>query len=458
MSKKNPLATPWWNDMLDRREANQRIAAAALLAAGGAAAGCNSGASSDGGSASADEPRDALAVQRQEGWSVGAEGTGVRVDNASATDSLGTEGWVAYRDPTRLIAATTPSEEAWRSHASPALIQALGQSSLATQLTPTSSPALDEAYGRAYALGELIFASEDAHQTLVILDLPGASSVAAAAGMAGDVEPVFWFDNWPHPRGVVPSHQTLAGLLTYAAELDAARGERASAGQARPHAIVLDSNRLAAYTDDPDTFDNRYMADLPTPEQLEALGVTRVMYVRPQSEDQELDDVNEPLVALAEGGIDVQKIGLGAFLRSEESAGKPGAKPEGEDPRASRHGRYYYGGSEETHGYYYRHYPLFIPLIIPGRTTWSRTPRAPSAARAAAPSWRPSPRQTMFSSRTTGGTGGVGRTRPTGFGRVSQRAAQAPGKPSSGRTTPARRSTGRSGSTGRYSGRSGTAG
>lgn len=456
MSEKKQASAPWWDDMLDRREANQRIAAAAIVAAGGTLVACSKSSEDEARAVQQDAANaevDALSIQRESGWNVGAQNARVRVDHASSLDSLGSNAWAQYREPSRLIAATAPSDEAWRSHESPALIQALGQSSLVSQLTPVSSPALDEAYGRAYALGELIFASEDAASSLVILDLPGAAAIAAAAGMARDFEPVFWLDNWPHPRGVVPSHQTLAGLLTYAAELETARETRAEAGTASPRVIVLDSNRLAAYSDEPDLFDNRYMADLPTAEQLQSLGVSRVMYVRPESEDAELDDVNEPLVELAEAGIEVHKIGLGAFLRSEENAGKPDDKPDGE---ASANGRYYYGGSEDTHHYYYRHYPFFIPIIIPGRTTWSRTPRAPASTRA--PSWRPTQRQTMFSSRTTGGTGGVGRSRPTGFGRVSQRVGASAAKPSSARA-PARTSAGgRSGSTGRYSGRTGSAG
>src|SRR5689334_23419108 len=51
-------------------------------------------------------------------------------------------------------------------------------------------------------------------------------------------------DNWPHPKGVVPAHQTLAAAA-YFQPLFAKR-----AGVGSPPMLVLDRRRLAAYTDD----------------------------------------------------------------------------------------------------------------------------------------------------------------------------------------------------------------
>ena len=38
----------------------------------------------------------------------------------------------------------------------------------------------------------------------LVLDLPGPEAVAVAAALAPCFDPVFVFDNWPHPLGVVP--------------------------------------------------------------------------------------------------------------------------------------------------------------------------------------------------------------------------------------------------------------
>jgi len=91
--------------------------------------------------------------------------------------------------------------------------------------------------------------------------------------------------------------------------------------------------------------------------------------------------------------------------------------PEGEEDPA--HG-YYYGHSHVHHTHFYTHYPMFLWVGGP-RYGWT----APAASRPPAtvrpPSYKPASRPTMFSSRTTGGARGVGRTKPTGFGKVSSR-------------------------------------
>jgi hypothetical protein len=399
-----PLApAAWWQDELTRREANRRVLAGGALVAGVAAIGATSA-----GCTSNSEPTESnsLDLQRASGWNVGFDTESITVPDATTSDSLGGEGWRGFLTPTRLIEATQPAAETWRSHESPALIQALGQASLASAMTPMHNTAMDAAYGRGLALGELIDASENPQETLIVIDMPGEEAVSAAAGMAKVIEPVFWFDNWPHPRGVVDSERPLAALLYYAAELDAARSTRP---EQHARALVFDANRLANYTDASADFDNRYMADLPDAAQLQAYGITKVLYVRPSQRDQDLDDVNEPLAALSGAGISVQMVTMDAFQLAE------GKDSEGESA-------YRYGGSERTHTHFYSHFPLFLFLASPRYSGWSRSSVPPRNVRPS--SWQPRPRPTMFSSATKGGAAGVGRTRPTGFGRVSYQAGR----------------------------------
>src|SRR5271170_5569626 len=72
---------------------------------------------------------------------------------------------------------------------------------------------------------------------MVVVDLPGPEAVAFAAGAASAFDPVFALDNWPHPRGVVPAHQTLAAAA-YCQPLFARR----ASGSAAPRwpLLVLD--------------------------------------------------------------------------------------------------------------------------------------------------------------------------------------------------------------------------
>ena len=85
--------------------------------------------------------------------------------------------------------------------------------------------------------------------------------MALAAALAARFCPVFTFDNWPHPLGVVPSHLTLGACLYYLPLfLEAAQ----TRPQPAPPLFVLDANRLDPYRDQPDQFDNRYVAPVPS--------------------------------------------------------------------------------------------------------------------------------------------------------------------------------------------------
>ncbi|MEL6178065.1 MAG: hypothetical protein AAFS10_03885, partial [Myxococcota bacterium] len=286
----------------------------------------------------------------------------------------------------------------------------------------------------------LVLATEKPEAIMMVLDMPGEMSVALATAMAHQVEPVFFFDNWPHPQGVVASHQTLGALLYYAEEL---RSQAAERTEPVPRALVLDSNRLAPYTSASDRFDNRYVASIPDAKALATLGVTHILYVSEITNDPniEMDDLNGPLVALAEAGVQVASIGLDAFAKDLEVSEALKSETDG----------YYYGGRRRSHGFFFIWYASF--RRSPLRTsTWPSTPVKPTNNRAFGarkPSYTPKARSTAFSSRTFGVRSGVGRTKPSGFGRVSVR------RDSSGRVSLGKRQGsggGRSGSFGRSRG------
>ena len=408
----------WWKDMLTRREANRRTAVTALTvaAAGGAVASSACDKDSD------DLESDARALQEAHGWNVGYDAESISVAPVSETDSQGNADWAARKTPETMLAAVRPTTEGWRSHESPALYQALAQPTLAEAIQPIHDDEMDRAYGIGRSLGELVDASENPQETLIILDLPGKDSVAAAAGMASAVEPVFWMDNWPHPRGVVKSELALASTLYYAAEFEEAKTAREASRRAK--VVVLDSSRLTPYRDAAAEFDNRYMAEVPTAEQAQALGITKVILVNASEAAGEADDLNEAMVDYGKG-FNVASVHLDQFGQGADVDGEKGS-------------RYFYGGESESHGHFYRHHMFF--LYIPGRRYRMPTTGA-SAGRARPTGYSPRPRQTMFSSRTAGtAASGVGRTRPTGFGRITHGTSRGGGI-----------SNMRSGSYGRYS-------
>lgn len=402
----------WWERSLSRRDAHKLGIGVAALAA---LAGCSS-----------EEVKelDALEAQKQGGWDVGDTNDQLVFIGATTQDSKRSDGWKAYLQPAKMLEAIRPKNSAYAAWQMPTLFQALEQPTLASQMRPVATEETIDVHGRARALGSLVTSVEDPKETLLVIDVPGPYASAAAAGLAAFAEPVFYYDNWPHPKGVVPSHITLGAALFYAQELEEKKKERDESKA--PAALILDSFRIQEDPNQDLFFDNRYFVTLPSADDLKKAGIKRVVYVPLNETANESDDLNDAMVEYEEAGLAITQVPLASFERD------PDAEVAEDDPT----GGYYYGGSQRHHTYFYTHYPLFIWFPIPSYG-WSRATSAPPRTRP--PSYKPRARPTMFSSRTTGAGRGVGRTKPTGFGRVSTRMDK------SGRILGTR-----SGSTGRY--------
>jgi hypothetical protein len=419
----------WWQESLRRSSANpigRRKALLTLAVLGGSAAviGLLVRLATD--SDDLDITMDALDLQRREGWNAGHAGAALRFPYPSATDVDDGQGW---RDAlTTLAKDMAPAQAALAPFYVPTLLQAPAEpsnASLRSALSPVEPAPDHRDILRGEAILLLFKGVQMPSDIAVILDLDGPTSVAVAAGMAPGFDPVFTFDNWPHPLGVVPSHLTLGAILYYRPLFLRMRDERS--GRAPP-VFVLDRNRLARYTDEDTQFDNRYVARLPTAVNLDALGVKRVLYVTPGKSDmRELDDLNEDFVAFRNASIDVKVMPLSDLE-------KPPAQSTAERPA------YYYGGHPYTHFLFWPSYGWHA----------SRAPAppfrvAPALQLSSGAAYRPALRPTIFSSRTLGGGPGIGKQKPSGFGRVSVRASRSTGSITGVRT-------GRSGSFGRAGG------
>lgn len=399
----------------------------------------------DGDSPGTESVAEALDLQRREGWDVGRGAANLLLTGGTPFDADNGQVWKAH---VATLATALEPPLRLRPYYVPTLFQAPAQPSLRAQMQPVHSKAADVTYQRALALGNLL-AEGDANGLGLILDLPGEDAVAAAAALSDRFWPVFAFGNWPHPRGVVPSHQTLGAALYYLPRL------RASASRLspdRPPVFVLDSNRLNPYGDDPERFDNRYLAQLPSAEKLRSLGIERLMYVRPQgASSAELDDLNDEFVAFDEAGLPVRFVSLGDFTQDSSTGAQ----------------HYFWGGSPAMHVLFWPSYWRRIPPPL-GPSTPAPIARDRSSPGAALgrptrfeprPSieYRPTRRDTMFSSRTIGGGTGVGKQKPSGFGMVSVRRDDVTGARTVGRSDGKGSPTdtgryGRSGSFGRSSG------
>ncbi len=390
-----------------------------------------------------DEPEvslDSLDLQKREGWNVGSKDKVLTyTEGLATTDSRGKA--ASGGDPNYLLSVYQPRNPQWQPFFVPTLIQSLQQTSLAPQVKMVNTNAMRESYQRASGLRNLLSQSPNAKETLIIADLPGSSSIAVGAQLADTVQLVPVFDNWPHPLGVVRSHETLGAMLYYAGEIDE---KRSRAGENAPTMLLLDSTRLSNYTDQDNQFDNRYLAKLPPADQLKQRGISQVIYLtRDESQTQELDDINEDFVEWQKQGINVRMLRLSEFKPYETVAQNSTTGTSSTNSSTVRH--YYYGGYPYTHWWFYNHYSYRSPVIL--RDNYSAPiPRPSSAPTYNPPAYRPVSRQTVFSSARVGGvsSGGVGRVRPSGFGRTSVRMG------SNGSVTGVR--SGRSGSYGRSGG------
>jgi hypothetical protein len=414
----------WWKEMLTRREAGARIAqiaaGALILPAVSSLAGCDD---------SDDETlveSDALTLQKEDGWNVGSEETPLKIADRADVDSKGGQAWKQHGAPDRLLADWKPTDARWQPYVVPTLVQSLAQKSLVSTVAPVHTASMDEAYRRGLGMREIILQAKNPEQVAIVTDLRGPESVAFAAALADVADPVLTFDNWPHPDGVVKAQQTLGALLYYADEVAGKSAERAkraaAAGQKLPAVFVLDRDRLEApATGATNEFDNRYVARLPEASAMAGAGTTTVMYaVGDSTQTTELDDLNEYFAGYKENNVNVQMLALSDFrpdttLVAGAADTARAAQRGASGHYAHGHTPYYYGGGMSYVPLFFYTYPMFLygggALPAYGRYSNARVYR---------PSYTPSRRSTIFSSRTTGGSGGVGRTKPSGFGRVSR--------------------------------------
>lgn len=333
VDKPGIVGAKWWHQTLAdesaklaRRAALKSIVIGGALVAGAGfgIAACIKGASSDGvPSDSKEERKTALELQKDFGWSFGANDEALVFDgvtekpfdtNALALLATSLEPARGQLSPYYLRTLFEASYATPRALAQLPSEQAEGFKPLHTVLKPIATPAMSAAYEKGKILASIFDQHAQAAGTdpkiALVVDLPGPEAVAFAAGAATRFDPVFLFDNWPHPRGVVKAHETLAAAAYYQPLFDK---ERAAGDTKKPPMFVLDRQRLTPYTDDATQFDNRYVAKLPSPASaLSSLGVQNLLYVVPTIGEStaESDDLNDDFLSYKTAGLDVRALSL----------------------------------------------------------------------------------------------------------------------------------------------------
>jgi hypothetical protein len=368
-----------------------------------------------------DEPGNTkLDDQRNLGWNIGAEGQPLPLTGGQLVDVTGGNGW--RQSMPNLAVNLPPAGARWWPYYAPSLFQSLESprnGALRFAMQPVFTPEMALAHRRGEALLSLLLDEHGCRSDVaLVLDLPGPESVAVAAALAPCLDPVFVFDNWPHPRGVVPAQETLGAALYFLPSFERDRASRVRAEITGAPVFVLDRQRLTPYGDDPSLFDNRYFATLPPREVLAQAGIRHVLYVTPDEQvTLESDDLNEDLVAIDESGIDVKMLALSDF--SEAPLPNWPAEPScGSDPVVMGPALYF-GGSPGAHGCFAFWYGWELPSLGgPGVLPLRPQPPAHLLARC---HFRPQARATFGASAAHGHgwrTGAFGFSRSGSLGRV----------------------------------------
>lgn len=331
VAKPGIIGARWWNHALRTGSSLQGrraaltglavVAGGAVLLGGLTIWGISRAASSSDDEEGREEMRASLQMQRDYGWNFGATSETVAFD-ASYTKAYAREALPRLEQD---LSPKTQSFEAYYARAlfqSPEALPKLtlpdGDTTRVKPLAEVLRPILTFEMEKAAKIGAAYarIMKTAPERVFTIVDLVGSDSVAFAAGAAETLDPVFAFENWPHPRGVVAAHQTLAAAVYYQPVFAKARETRASDAFAM---FVLDRARLTPYTDNATQFDNRYWAKLPF--DLKALGYKKVLYLVPTASDlPELDDLNRPFVGWKSSGVDVRALALNAFRTSGNEA------------------------------------------------------------------------------------------------------------------------------------------
>jgi hypothetical protein len=435
VDKPGIIGARWWHAALADQDAQiaRRAAIRNILIAGGVIAGfgamlamCAKVASSPSSPDVSDARKTALDMQKEYGWAFGAvdeplvfDGVTTKPFQPAALHALATDLAPVSKSLVPFFQATLfQSPDA----VPPSLgkldpAEAVGFKPLSLVMQPIFTRKMEAAYARGKSLASLFASvSEQPGQTpastktALIVDLPGPEAVAFAAGASALFDPVFLFDNWPHPRGVVHAQDTLSAAAYYQPLFSDSRS--AARASARLPMFVLDRNRIATYRDDATEFDNRYVAKLPpSAAAMRGLGLSHVLYVVPTSIDsiRELDDLNDELVLYSSGGVDVKSVSLDMFGPDTTDAGVNSVprKPNESDKLVEESGFIYYGGSRGSHHAFFVDYPW----AKPARPATSRPGTNPGK------SFEPRARTTPYSSGNPSGSI-VTKARPSGFATV----------------------------------------
>jgi len=213
-----------------------------------------------------------------------------------------------------LIRAYTPSDR-WLPFRMGLILHSAADPGIPVPFEET--PSVSAAMETGEMLADLIESApaEIEKSMLIVADLDGVESVALGGHIASRADVVLQIENLAHARESVPLRSTLGALLHFAPLV--ARNTPGN-GFERTAAIILDRRRLSPLNSSAEQFNNRHWAYMPSVRALEDLGITAILYVHPDGEATESDDLNEDFVQYAGSGIRISYVShriIGALSR-----------------------------------------------------------------------------------------------------------------------------------------------
>lgn len=366
----------WWNrELKDEERKQSRRAALTMLGVGVVGVGVVGAIAAAASAMDYDFVRQpSLGLQRRFGWSFGAYGENITFDGRRLLPF----------DPSKLRSLRDECVgRAYSSQQSAAIFDAIfhrptetpGESSgifqpLDSYLTPVVTNSMGFAYRMGQALARVL--ARAPRRVAIIADIVGPDAVALAAGLAEAFAPVWKFDHWPHPRGVVPAHMTLAAAAFFQPRFaDAASRRLADA----PPVYLMDRNRLRPYADSSSYFDNRYVPSLSSVSQLENDARVRdVLYIAPTDAALfDADDLNTALVSYRTRGFSVRTLTGQAFFSSSYEAPAPSTDA---IDQLLQQAKIYYGGDLAHEEHFVQHYfgdqdVTSPPMDLPDSRAWA---------------------------------------------------------------------------------------
>ena len=107
----------------------------------------------------------------------------------------------------------------------------------------------------------------------------------------------------------VPLQESLGALLFYARTVQQSHSSLSNENR-YPPLFLLDRNRMNPLVDPSSHFNNRHWANLPSISILRENGIHSILYIHPENDSLETDDLNEDFIQYSQAGIHISKISL----------------------------------------------------------------------------------------------------------------------------------------------------